>query len=120
MELKQRENEILAKSRIEAGKDTELRLFRNNTGSLFDEKSNRMVTFGLCPGSSDLIGWRSVVITPEMVGKRVAIFIGAECKAPYSYASTPQRQFIQVVRDMGGRAGIFRNPDELIALTLGH
>lgn len=38
----------------------------------------RKVRAGLeVPGSSDLIGWHTVTITPDMVGKRVAIFFSA-------------------------------------------
>jgi hypothetical protein len=49
------------------------RLFRNNTGTLRDQHG-RPVSFGLCKGSADLIGYRSITITPEMVGQQVAVF----------------------------------------------
>lgn len=32
-------------------------------------------------GTPDMIGFDSIVITPEMVGKRVAVFVGSELKA---------------------------------------
>ena len=40
-------------------------LFKNNVGKLRDERGN-LVTFGLCKGSSDLIGWTPITITPDM------------------------------------------------------
>jgi hypothetical protein len=49
------------------------RLFRNNTGTLRDA-NGRPVQFGLCKGSADLIGYRTITITPEMVGQQVAVF----------------------------------------------
>lgn len=35
------------------------RLFRNNTGA-WKDPSGRIVKYGLCKGSSDLIGWTAV------------------------------------------------------------
>jgi len=55
--------------------------FRNNVGAVKSD-DGRFVRFGLCPGSSDRIGWVSVVVTPDMVGKRVAVFLGVEAKTP--------------------------------------
>jgi hypothetical protein len=49
------------------------RLWRNNTGTLRDQHG-RPVQFGLCKGSADLIGYRTITITPEMVGQQVAVF----------------------------------------------
>jgi hypothetical protein len=49
------------------------RLFRNNTGTLRDQHG-RPVQFGLCKGSADLIGYRTITITPDMVGQQVAVF----------------------------------------------
>jgi hypothetical protein len=57
------------------------RLFRNNTGTLRDQHG-RPVQFGLCKGSADLIGWKQVTVTPEMVGQQVAVFLSIEVKTP--------------------------------------
>lgn len=35
-------------------------------------------------GTPDLIGFDSIIITPDMVGKRVAVFVGTELKASKS------------------------------------
>ena len=45
------------------------RLFRNNTGTLRDQHG-RPVSFGLCKGSADLIGYRTITITPDMWASR--------------------------------------------------
>ena len=42
------------------------RLWRNNTGALKDA-TGRLVRYGLCPGSSDLIGLRTRIITEAEV-----------------------------------------------------
>jgi len=71
---------------------------------------------GLCVGSSDLIGWTSVQITPEMVGRKVAVFSAIEAKAAKGRATDEQLRFISAVKAAGGFAGIARSEDEAEAL----
>lgn len=83
------------------------RLFRNNTGALKDP-SGRLVRYGLCKGSSDLIGYRTITITPDMVGQQVAVFAAIEVKD--RGAPTPEQlQFIAQVQAAGGLAGVARS-----------
>ena len=86
------------------------RLFRNNTGALKDQKG-RLVTFGLCKGSSDLIGWTTIEITPDMVGKKVAVFTAIEVKDK-GKATDAQRLFIDLVKSFGGYAGVAKSVDQ--------
>jgi len=95
-----------------------VRLFRNNVGMAWSGevvtlkngdkliKNPRPVHFGLCEGSSDLIGFTTVTVTPEMVGQKVAIFTAVEVKQPGRYPSPTQRNFIAQVRQNGGRSGV--------------
>jgi hypothetical protein len=96
-----------------------LRLFRNNVGVLRD-REGRAVRFGLAPGSSDLIGWRTVTITPDMVGQKVAVFTALEVKAPGGThkVTAEQRRFLDVVEAAGGIAGVARSPAQA-RLALG-
>ena len=64
--------------RLALGQRPDLRLFRNQVGQLPDPRSGRWVQFGLAKGSSDLIGFKTVEITPEMVGEKVAVFCSIE------------------------------------------
>lgn len=58
-------------------------------------------------GQSDLCGWTSVVITPEMVGQKVAVFTAVETKRTKGgRASQDQINFVEQVRAQGGIAGI--------------
>ena len=88
-----------------------VRLWRNNTGKLRDERG-QLVTFGLCPGSSDLIGYRSVTITPDMVGQQLAVFAAVEVKAERGRPTPEQTAFIDHVRAAGGLAGIARSVED--------
>jgi hypothetical protein len=91
------------------------RLFRNNTGTLRDQHG-RPVSFGLCKGSADLIGWRTVTITPEMVGQRIAVFTSIEVKAASGRLRPEQRQWLDAVQAAGGIAGVARSVDDARAL----
>lgn len=101
------ESEIVQKVRAELS-NGDTRLWRNNVGTLQNEHGH-YVTYGLCVGSSDLIGYKSVVVTPDMVGKRVAIFCALEGKGAHgSRATDAQKRYLALVRAAGGIAGIFR------------
>ncbi len=92
------------------------RLFRNNTGAIKDAEG-RLVRFGLCKGSSDLIGLKPITITPEMVGKKIAAFVAIEVKTPTGKPTAEQLHFIDRVKAFGGIAGIARSVEDAINLT---
>jgi hypothetical protein len=91
------------------------RLFRNNTGTLRDQHG-RPVSFGLCKGSADLIGWTTRTITPEMVGSQVAVFTSIEVKAASGRLRPEQRQWLDAVQAAGGIGGVARSVDDARAL----
>jgi hypothetical protein len=91
------------------------RLFRNNTGTLRDQHG-RPVSFGLCKGSADLIGWTTRTITPEMVGQQVAVFTSIEVKAASGRLRPEQRQWLDAVQAAGGIGGVARSVDDAKAL----
>lgn len=91
------------------------RLFRNNTGTLRDQ-NGRPVQFGLCKGSADLIGWRTVTVTEEMVGTTVAVFTSIEVKTPTGRVKPEQQQWLDAVQAAGGIAGVARSIDDAEAL----
>jgi hypothetical protein len=84
------------------------RLFRNNTGTLRDA-NGRPVQFGLCKGSADLIGWKRVTITSEMVGSTVAVFLSIEVKTATGRLRPEQQQWMDAVQAAGGIAGVARS-----------
>ena len=88
----------------------DVRLFRNNTGALLDMKG-RLVKFGLCKGSSDLIGFKSITITPDMVGSKIAVFSAIEVKDK-GKATVEQKNFINVIKKAGGLAGVANNVND--------
>ena len=72
------------------------RLWRNNTGTLRDQHG-RPVQFGLARGSADLIGYRTITITPDMVGQQVAVFASIEVKTPTGRIRPEQQQWLDTI-----------------------
>ena len=91
------------------------RLFRNNTGTLRDQHG-RPVSFGLCKGSADLIGWKRVTVTEEMVGSTVAVFASSEVKSKTGRLRPEQQQWLDAVQAAGGIAGVARSVEDAQAL----
>lgn len=92
--------------------------FRNNIGAYTDPKTGRPIQYGVCnPGGSDLIGWTTITITPEMVGTQLAVFTAIEVKTPSGKPTPAQLNFIAQVLKAGGYAGIARSPGDAVAIT---
>ena len=70
------------------------------------------------PGGSDLIGYRRVRVTEEMVGQEIAQFAAVEVKTPRGRVKAEQQQFINHVLSAGGVAGVARSVDEAQKLLL--
>lgn len=83
-------------------------------------RGGRPLHAGLCPGSSDLIGYRTVTITPEMVGQELAVFAAVEVKSSTGRPTAEQTAFVEHVRQAGGRAGIARSVPEAEVILSGH
>lgn len=79
-------------------------------------KKARALHAGLARGSGDLIGFRSVVIQPEDVGKRVAVFVSMEAKEGTGRMTPEQKNWRDQVQAAGGIAGEVRSVEDAIRL----
>lgn len=106
------EAQLQAKIRLEAHTKDAV-LWRNNTGKLKD-KNGRWVEFGLCVGSSDLIGFTEQKITQDMVGSYVAVFTAVEVKSEIKPSPTTkeQKHFVDSINSRGGIAGVVNSLDD--------
>lgn len=110
----------------EAAAQLGLLLWRNNVGACIDD-TGRLIRYGLANDSaqmnklvksSDLIGIRPVIITADMVGMIIGVFIAIESKKsdwikqPGDDRATAQERWLQLVRGAGGLAGFARSVDE--------
>ena len=106
------EADIQAGFLLRIGARPGLRLFRNTVGEGWQGEilkrtkdtvtllHPRYVTFGLCPDSSDLIGWKD--------GR----FLAVEIKKRTGRVSNGQRNFLDAVIADGGIADVVRDADE--------
>lgn len=88
-------------------------IFRNNVGGWKDPKTGRLIKYGLCVGSSDIIGLKPTLITQEHVGKILAIFSAFETKTEEGKLSPEQIQFLDMVKKNGGIACVSRSENSL-------
>ena len=112
------ETTLQQRIRLALGTHPQTRLFRNQVGSLPDPRTGRLVTFGLARGSADLIGWRTITVTPAMVGTRLAVFTSIEVKTITGHVRPEQQAWLEAVQGAGGIAIIARSvPDAVLALS---
>lgn len=119
-----KETNIVKLVQLALSKLSTVRVFRNNTGMGWQGtvvtqtsesimlRNHRPLHAGLVKGSSDLIGYKTVTITRDMVGQDVAVFVALELKTKTGRISKEQDNFLQAVHDAGGIAGIARSPEE--------
>lgn len=91
-----------------------VRLFRNNNGVLQD-RNGCYVAYGLGPGTSDLIGWRTCIPTCPSCGyllDPIAQFVALEVKRPGEEPNDQQGRFLECVEAAGG-IGVWADSVEL-------
>ena len=111
------ETKIQQEIRLGLGTREDVRLFRNQVGQLPDPRTGRPVQFGLAKGSADLVGWKTVTITPDMVGQEVAVFASIEVKTPTGRPTQYQQAWLSAVEKAGGIAGIARSVDDALRIV---
>ncbi len=112
-----KETPLMKKMLLKIGGMPGIRIFRNNVGFAYQGviesikhpirvviKNFRCIKFGLLKGSGDFIGWKSVTVTPEMVGQKVAIFLSVEAKSETGKRSPDQINWAEIVKNAGGIA----------------
>ncbi len=81
-------------------------LFRNNVG-LGYTKTGTPFKYGMGKGSSDQIGYKSIVVTPDLIGKKIAIFQAIEIKTLTDKISCEQIIFYLNILISGGIGQVY-------------
>ncbi len=110
------ESQIQAEILRAIGSRSDVRLFRNQVGCV--ESDGRWIRYGLTPGSADLIGWQSVTVTNEMVGRKLAVFTSIEVKGQHGRLTPEQDNWRRVVSSAGGAAGVARSVAEAAGILI--
>ncbi len=74
-------------------------VWRNQVG-LFKTMDGRTVNIGV-KGSADLMAVKPTVITPDMVGQTLAVFVAVEVKTATGRQSEPQKKWQAAVEKLG-------------------
>jgi hypothetical protein len=107
------EESNLSKQIVKRALQLGCKLWRNQVGTYL-LKDGRYITSGLCVGSSDYIGYTVRTITPDMVGKRIAVFTAIEAKRPGARNTATDRQ-VEFVERVNSDGGIAQIVDSLVA-----
>jgi hypothetical protein len=98
-------------------------MFVRIDGNVFMKKGWRVIInpvrikYGLYPGSGDWIGWTETVITPEMVGQKIAVFTSIEAKTLNDKMHRNQKLWKTNVQKAGGVALVYKETDYGIEAT---
>lgn len=76
------------------------------------------IHYGLFNGSGDRVGWRTITITPDMVGKQIAQFLSVEVKTLRDRMSDEQKKWAAAVTRDGGRAEIWRETSKGVEIEV--
>lgn len=105
-----KERNIQNTIRLECGKG-DTRLFVNDVGVA--KQDGRTIPYGLCKGSTDLVGVHTVTVTEDMVGERVGIAVFAEVKTPTGTVKSHQQKFMDLMSSMGCIVGVVRSVEDM-------
>lgn len=106
------ESNIVKQIRLELSKRGVV-TWLNVRGLFWTMDRRRKVRAGLlADGSSDLIGFKRVLVTQAMIGQQIAVLVCIEVKTDKGRASEAQKDFIAFVKESGGYAGIARSPED--------
>ena len=86
-------------------------VWRNQVG-LFKTLDGRTVNIGI-KGSSDLMAIKPTVITPDMVGQTLAVFVAVEVKTATGRQSEPQKKWQKAVEKLGVKYILARSENDI-------
>ena len=122
------EHDIQNKIRLAIGEKQAAIIFRANVGEGWNgriiskvgdkitlDNAHRIST-GLPRGFPDLFGLKTVTITPEMVGKKIAVFVFIEVKKNGGKATENQKHLHSFLQNAGAVGGIAHSPSEALQI----
>ena len=87
-------------------------VWRNNVGLFKTPDGKRSINIGV-KGSPDIMAIKPTVITPDMVGKTVGIFVGVEVKTATGRQSEAQKKWQGVAESKGIEYILARSEDDV-------
>lgn len=88
-------------------------VLRRNRRGMVDLASGAKMPIGLAePLILDEIGYLTITVTPEMLGRRIAVLLVIEDKTDTGVLGEHQRKCIEELRDAGAIAGVSTGPED--------
>jgi len=109
------EDEIKARGCAEVTQKHDCVLTNNPNGVFYTRDARQIRTKP--KGYPDTTGWKSIVITPQMVGLKIALFVAIEWKSLKGVKSPEQKQWIKRMQDDGCLAGFAKSTEEAVAIV---
>lgn len=78
-------------------------------------RNPRPFSTGLPPGFGDLFGLAPRIITPDMIGSKVGVYIAADVKTSTGRLTDKQAAYLRAVNDNGGAADVWRTVEHALA-----
>ena len=107
----------------------DVRLARINCGKAWQGKASQRPggvfldggrpVAGAPVGTPDVVGCVSVVVTPDMVGKRLAVAVGIEVKGVKGRLRPAQESWLDMGKALGARCGVARSVSDAEAILRG-
>lgn len=92
----------------------------NKDGKLYVTLEQPMwLDYGLGEGSADTVGWKSVTVTQDMVGKKLAVFTSIEYKTAKGRAKEKQVNWHNAMKQAGAYSGFVRCEDDVDLILSG-
>lgn len=127
-----KEHEIQNKIRVHISENQLATLFRANVGEAWTGNKiertfdgnliiyhPRRLSTGLPPGFPDLFGFKTITITPDMIGKNIAVFAFLEVKQPGKKPTEKQTHMIDFLIVHGAIGGVARSTEDANQLLRG-
>lgn len=87
-------------------------VWRNNVGLFKTPDGKRSINIGV-KGSPDIMAIKPTIITPDMVGQTVGIFVGVEVKTATGRQSEAQKKWQGVAESKGIEYILARSEDDI-------
>lgn len=71
---------------------------------------------GAPAGTSDIVGCKPTLITPQMVGKTIGVFVAIEVKKPTKNAEEHQENYLMMMRSRGAITGVAKSPEDVVRI----
>lgn len=106
------ETRIQNRCLLTAGKQRDVLAWRQQVGKYRSLHSDAVISIGDV-GMADIGMVVSVEITPDMVGKRVGVYVGAEVKTDTGRQRTEQQDWQRVIESRGAVYRIVRSESDM-------